>query len=61
MFLVYAVLPYSVSMSWNPHLDYLYPRFCSAIQVWCAKLFKKICEPSQNVMRRHGDVKQAPH
>jgi len=41
MSLVYAVLPYSVSMVWNPGLDYLYPRFCLAIQVRCAKLKKK--------------------
>jgi len=41
MFLVHAVLPYSVSMIWNPRLDYLHPQFCSAVQVRCAKKFQK--------------------
>jgi hypothetical protein len=41
MCLVYAVLPYSVSMACNPRLYYLYPRFCSAIQVRCPKVFNK--------------------
>jgi len=27
----------------------------------CKSLFQKICEPSQNSMRRNGDVKQIPH